>query len=102
MNAADMVDSGISLARIAKIRVTGDMRLAVDWAEGPRAGKSEEVDLSPAINSYKFYRPLRGNAALFATAHLIDDGNAVAWGDGEVDMSADTIETLAPEPMRTP
>ena len=99
MSANEMVDSGIASARIAKIRVSGDMRLAVDWAEGTRAGKSEEVDLAPAINSYKFYRPLRGNAALFATAHLIDDGHAIAWGGGEVDMSADTIETLAQETM---
>jgi hypothetical protein len=99
MSANEMVDSGIPAARIANMRVTGDMRLAVDWAEGLRAGKSDEVDLAPAINSYKFYRPLRGNAALFDTAHLIDDGYAVAWGDGNVDMSADTIETLAQETM---
>ena len=102
MSANEMVDSGIPAPRIAKIRVTGDMRLAVEWAEGLRASKSDEIDLSPAINSYKFYRPLRGNAVLFATAHLVDDGYAVAWVDGEIDMSADTIETLAAEPMCTP
>ena len=42
---------GGALPRIAKIRVAREMRLAVEWAEGPRAGKSDEVDLSPAINS---------------------------------------------------
>ena len=90
-----MVDGGVPTARIAKLRVAVDLRLAVEWAEGARAGRSDEVDLAPAVNSYKLYRPLSGNAALFATAHLIDDGHAVAWGDGEIDMLADTIETLA-------
>ena len=95
MRPNEMADSGIPSARIAKIRVTGETLLAIDWAEGLRAGKSDEVDLSPAINSYKFYRPLRDNAALFATAHLIDDGYAVVWGGGEIDMSADMNEKLA-------
>lgn len=99
MNANEMVDSGIAAARIASIQVGGDLRLAVRWAEGLRAGKTDEVDLAPAINSYKFYRPLRGNADLFGTVRLIDDGYAVAWGDGAIDMSAETIETLAQETM---
>ena len=92
-----MMVRGEPLARIAKIRVIGEMRFVVEWAEGPRANKSNEIDLTPFIDGYKFYRPLRGNPALFATAHLIDDGYAVAWGDGKVDMSAEMIESLAGE-----
>ena len=99
MNANEMVDSGIPIPRIAKIWIVGKLTLSVLWAEGLRAGKTEEIDLSPAINSYKFYRPLRGNDKLFAAAHLIDDGSAVAWANGEIDMSAATIETLAQESM---
>ena len=99
MNATEFIDSGIPTPRIAKLWVSGDLRLEIIWAEGLRAGKTEEVDLSPAINSYKFYRPLRDNDKLFVTAHLVDEGNAVAWGNNEIDMSAETIETLAQESM---
>src|SRR5205807_6828001 len=31
--------------------------------------------------------------------HIIDHGEAVAWGDDAVDMSADSIERLAEEAM---
>jgi hypothetical protein len=99
MNANEMVDSGIPIPRIASIWVVGRLSLSVLWAEGLRAEKTEEIDLSPVISSYKSYRPLRDNEKLFKTAHIVDEGNAVAWGDGEIDMSASTIETLAQESM---
>jgi len=99
MSANEMVDTGIPIPRIAKIWVAGKLCLQVLWADGVRAGKTEEVDLSPAINSYKFYRALRYNDKLFGTAHLVDEGNAVAWGNDDIDMSAETIETLAQESM---
>jgi hypothetical protein len=99
MNETEIVDTKIPLPRIAKIWVCGKLCLEVLWADGVRAGKTEEVDLSPAINSYKFYRPLRNNEKLFKTVHLIDEGNAVAWGSDDIDMSAETIETLAQETM---
>lgn len=94
MSTNDMVDSGVPAPRIASIQAIGDFRLTVRWAEGLRAGRTDEVDLAPAVESYKFYRPLRGDADLFGTVQLVDDGNTVAWGDGEIDMSAATIETL--------
>jgi hypothetical protein len=99
MNANEMIDTGIAIPRIAKIWVVGDLCLEVLWAEGARAGKTDEIDLSPAINSYKVYRPLRQNQKLFKTARLIDEGTAVAWGNNEIDMSAETIETFAQESM---
>jgi len=99
MNANEIVDSRIPIPRIARIWVVGKHCLGVLWADGLRTGKVEEVDLAPAINSYKFYRPLRENEKLFRTAHLVDEGNAVAWGNDEIDMSAETIETLAQESM---
>jgi len=43
------------------------------------AGLVDRVDLSPIINSYKIFRPLRKNEARVETAHLIDDGDVVAW-----------------------
>jgi hypothetical protein len=99
MNANETVDSGIPIPKIARISDVGNLRFQVVWAEGARAGMTEEIDLSRAINSYKIYGPLRQNDKLFKTAHLIDDGTAVAWGKNEIDMSAETIESLAQESM---
>jgi hypothetical protein len=101
MNANEAVDSGIPIPRIAGILGIKDLCLEVLWAEGARAGKTEGINLSAAINSYKVYRPLRQDEKLFNTAHLIDDGTAVAWGNNELDMSAETIETLAQESMNS-
>jgi hypothetical protein len=98
MNEIEVVETGIPTPRIAQIWVVGKARLGVCWAEGFRAGKTDDVDLSSAIGSYKYYRPLRNNHELFRTAHLIDDGNAVAWADG-LEMSAETIENIAQESL---
>jgi hypothetical protein len=98
MSETEIIDSGVPAARIAGIRVHKYGVLEVTWAEGERAGRIELVDLLPAIFSYKVYRPLRNNLALFATARLVDNGFAVVWkGADQLDMSADLIESLATE-----
>jgi hypothetical protein len=99
MNEIEMVDSGLPMARIAVIRVAGPSTLEIAWAEGARSGRSDLVDLAPVIGTYKAYRQLRSNPKMFATAHLIEDGNAIAWDGLDVDMAAETIETLAEESM---
>jgi hypothetical protein len=97
MSANDVVDSGIPLPRMATVQPLGDFVLRVKWAEGPRTGREDLVDVSPAVFSYKVYRPLR-NEALFLLGVIAEDGDAVAWGDREdLMMSADTIQTLAQE-----
>lgn len=98
-NATELVDSGIPSPRIEQLWILGRLRLGVQWAEGLRAPRTDEIDLSPAINSYKYYRLLRNNDPLFRTARLADDGYVVAWDGGKIEMSADTIETLARESM---
>jgi hypothetical protein len=97
MTENEFIDSSIPTPRISNIRVGDDYHLEITWANGERAGRSDYVDLSPAINSYKLYRPLRNNESLFATARLIHDGYAVEWGTHEIDMSADTLEIFATE-----
>jgi hypothetical protein len=99
MSANDMVDSGIAMARVGAVRATGLASLEISWAEGARAGRTDVVDLTPVIGTYKVYRPLRDNPELFATVHTIDEGYAVAWTGLDVDMSAETIETVAAETM---
>jgi hypothetical protein len=97
MSANDVIDSGIPLPRMATVQPLGDFVLRVKWAEGPRAGREDLVDVSPAIFSYKIYRPLR-NENVFLSGAIAEDGDAVAWGDGgDLMMSADTIQALAQE-----
>jgi hypothetical protein len=99
MSAIELVGSEVPVARLAAIRVVGPASLEVRWAEGTRNGESETVDLTPALGSYKVYRPLRNNPALFATACLVEDGYAVAWDGPDLEMAGETIESLARESM---
>lgn len=101
MSGTDFIDSGIPMPRIASARAAGPSQLRVVWAEGARAGQVETIDLAPVIGSYKIFRPLRDNPALFAAVRLIEEGAAVAWanGDTDIEMSADMIENLAMQEM---
>jgi hypothetical protein len=101
MSATEMVDSGNPMPRLADVHpVDSAQRLVrVTWADGNRAGRSEVVDLSPLIDTHRFYTLLRGDAHLFDSVHLIDDGEAIAWGDNAIDMAASSVERLAAETM---
>jgi hypothetical protein len=104
MSATEVFDTGKPLPRMSEVRcVDGEHRLIrVFWTGGPRGSRSEIVDLSPLIDSHKFYAPLRQDPRLFASVHLINDGSAIAWGaDDEIDMSAPSIQRLADESMGT-
>jgi hypothetical protein len=52
------------------------------------------VDLSPIINAIKYFRPLRDDATLFVTAHLIEDGDVIAWSGPDIELTADAIIAL--------
>jgi hypothetical protein len=69
---------GIDLPRMASVQPLGDFVLKVRWAEGPRKGREDLVDVSPAIFSYKIYRPLRDDG-LFSRAEIAEAGDAVTW-----------------------
>jgi hypothetical protein len=99
MNANDVVDSGVVLPRIAEIEPLPEASLRIVWANGSRAGREDVVDLSPAIYSYKIFRPLRGNEELFSTARLVEDGDVVAWNGDDLEMTADLLQALAEETM---
>jgi hypothetical protein len=95
MSATKIGNRRVPLPRISRIRAFPDFRISVLWAEGPRAGAADTVDLVPVINTYKIYGPLRKNRKLFQTAHLVDGGSAIAWGDGSIGISARLIEDIA-------
>jgi hypothetical protein len=88
-----------AMPRLASVKAVGGSRVEVRWKAGPRKGKVEIVDLKPMIGVFKFYKPLRGNAAAFRTVTLMDDGGAIAWKGGAIDMAATSIEHLAEEAM---
>jgi len=100
MNAMNRIRSANSMPAIASVDAAHDLTILVSWKAGSRAGKVERIDLSPLVNSFKFYRPLRNNSALFRSAHLADDGQTIAWGQAdEIDMAATSVERLAEEAM---
>ena len=96
MSANDIgYNSGIPLPRIGRLVSTArPLGIVVEWANGFRTG-IETIDLSPIIYSYRIFRPLRNNQALFQTARLINDGDAVAWDGPDLELSAEAIEALA-------
>jgi hypothetical protein len=88
------------MPKLASVRPAGKLAIKVAWSKGPRAGRAEAVDLSPLVLSFKLYKTLRKNQALFKTVHLVEDGEAIAWGDdGGIDMAATSIERLAEEAL---
>jgi hypothetical protein len=104
MSATEGFDTGKPLPRLSEVRcIDGEHRLIrVSWTSGSRGARSDVVDLSPLIDSHKFYAPLRNDPKLFASVHLLNDGSAIAWGaDDAIDMSAPSIQRLAEETMGT-
>jgi hypothetical protein len=96
MNAIDtMIRVGTPLPRVAGVRPAGGLAITVTWASGSRAGRSDTVDLTPVISTLRFYAPLRQDAALFGSVSVDEEGAALVWDDGRIDMAATTVERLA-------
>ena len=91
----EIIDTGLSMARIGKVRAMDGLQVEIVWAEGNRADRTEVIDLSPVVATYKVFRPLRNDPELFSSVRLIEDGDAIAWDGPDLEMSAEHIETLA-------
>jgi hypothetical protein len=87
------------MPKLASVKAVGKFTVEVKWKAGLRKGRSDVVDLAPMINAFKFYKPLRTDAAAFKAVELIDGGEALAWKDGEIDMAVTSVERLAEEAM---
>jgi hypothetical protein len=88
------------MPKLASVRPAGKLSIMVTWGQGPRAHRTETVDLSPLILAFRFYKKLRKDHTLLETVHLIEDGEAIAWGDSDdIDMAATSIERLAEEAL---
>jgi hypothetical protein len=95
MSATERIESGIPMPLIGHVRPVERRLIEVIWAGGTRRGRTDVVDLSSLIDTHQFYRPLRNDPALFATIHVVENGEAVGWADDAIDMSAESIERLA-------
>ena len=99
MSATDVVTAGQALPRIRSVSFHSGYEVAVTWDAATRDGRTDVVDLAPLIFRMTFYAPLRDDRRLLATVHAIDEGTAIAWGDGEVDMAATSVLDLAEQAM---
>lgn len=89
----------VPMPEILSVSPYKDYRVRVKWGKTLRPRDEEIIDLSPLIETLKFYRPLRGNRKLLGTVHVTANGNAIAWGDESIDMAATSVERLAEEAM---
>jgi hypothetical protein len=93
-------DTGILLPRIANVDALPPHTLVVTWADGRHAGEVTRIDVAPIVNTYKIFRPLRKNEALFETARVSEDGDSVVWnGNEDLELSAEALEDLAEQTM---
>src|SRR3954462_1454522 len=98
MSENDVHSADLKLPTIGEVRcVDGKRRIvSIKWGEGSRESRTERIDLSPLIDRFRLYRPLRNDPALFATVHAINGGSALAWGNAdEIDMAAGSVKRLA-------
>ncbi|WP_349370801.1 hypothetical protein [Salinarimonas sp.] len=96
MTENDTIVVGRVLPRIAAVEAVGSRAVRVTWAEGDGVAGAQTVDLSPMLDRYKLYAPLRADPTLFATVRVGAYGSALVWGEDEaIDMSALALESLA-------
>ena len=101
MNANDMISGGHPLPRLASVEPgASPFAVSVTWAEGARIGRTDAIDLAALIHTFKVFRPLRDDPALFATVRLGAWGASIVWeGNGDLDIGADALEEIAVETM---
>lgn len=81
---------GSALPTLRAVAAGPGLSLDVTWDNGAH----ETVDVGPVVNSYRVFRPLRRNRALFRRVRLGDFGASVTWTD-EIDMDALTVARMA-------
>lgn len=97
---ASSVSVGEPLPRIAAVEASGGLKVRIAWADDVRPPTI--VDLAPDVFTFRAYVPLRDDAGLFGTVHVINGGAALGWGaDDGIDMPVTAIERLADEIMST-
>lgn len=101
MSADEILTVGQPLPKLASVAPADAANtIRVTWAAGPRLGRTDRVDLSPVIFTYKVFRPLRDGTIPFGSVRLGPWGGSVRWeGDDDLDIGAETIDDLAAATM---
>ncbi|TWA69719.1 hypothetical protein FBZ84_103436 [Azospirillum baldaniorum] len=97
MNAeTDVITVSDPMPVIASLDHLGGHTVRITWAEGPRTGITEDVDLGQIIDRYRIYAPL-ADESFFVSGRLVEDGNVLRWdaSSDPIEMAATTIEHLA-------
>jgi len=89
----DFVVAGEPMPVIAAVEHLGRHTVRVTWAEGPRAGITEDVDLGEAVLRYRAFGVLR-DEGFFRSGQLAENGNVLRWetSRGPVEMAATMVE----------
>jgi len=85
----DIVDAGNPLPRLVSAVPLEGRKVEVAFDGGRR----KIVDLAPALESRRFYIPLRADDALFRSFSISGYGDAIEWSNG-LDFSAVWLDRL--------
>lgn len=85
----DIVSVGRELPRIAEAVALDGRKIKVTFTNGT----SKTVDLTPALESRRFYIPLRDDDALFRSFRISEYADSLEWND-DLDFSALWLEAL--------
>lgn len=89
--SADIISAGKALPRILSAVPLDGRKVRIGFEDGA----SKVVDLAPALESRRFYIPLRQDDELFRSFRISEYGDAIEW-DGDLDFSAVWLEKLPP------
>lgn len=93
MSESEFVTVGVPLPAIRFAQAAGAFVVSVTWADGARAGRTEDIDLAPFLSRYRVFREVR-SPETFASLRIVDGGNALSWG-GDAEIAAETLQRLA-------
>lgn len=101
MSETDIVTVGRPLPKLRSVAPgPGPFSVVVEWAEGPRVGRTDIVDLAPVIVTYKVFKPLRDGTVPISDVRVGEWGASLVWpGHGDLDIGAETVEELAEAAM---
>ena len=101
MSATDTITVGRALPKLLSAEpANGPFSVSVTWAAGERMGRTDIVDLAPMIFTFKVFRPLRDDPALFRTVSVGEWGATLVWaGNDDLEIGAESVEEMAEEVM---
>ncbi|MBN9055223.1 MAG: DUF2442 domain-containing protein [Rhizobiales bacterium] len=85
----EIISAGAPLPRLASVMPLDGRKLRVQFEDG----REKTVDLASALESRRFYKPLRDNDDLFRAFRISEYRDSIEWND-DLDFSAVWLEAL--------